>query len=78
MSADSRWHFDYFYPAMLAVFGVFTGGWVDLFQACVAVTSVRTALLFLVPAIVVTNPPTPAPPPTPTQARARTLTRTRA
>ena len=34
MSADSRWHFDYFYPAMLAVFGVFTGGWVDLFQAC--------------------------------------------
>jgi hypothetical protein len=53
MSADSRWHFDYFYPAMLAVFGVFTGGWVDLFQACVGVSSVGTALLFFVPAIVV-------------------------
>ena len=32
MSEDSRWHFDYYYSAMLAVFGIFTGGWVDAFQ----------------------------------------------
>ena len=32
ISEDSRWHFDYFYSAMLAVFGIFTGAWVDAFQ----------------------------------------------
>ena len=29
LSEESRWHFDYFYSAMLFTFGVFTGGWVD-------------------------------------------------
>ena len=53
MSADSRWHFDYFYPAMLTVFAVFTGGWVDMFQVAAEVTSVNTAVLFTVPAILV-------------------------
>ena len=34
ISEDSRWHFDYFFPGMLTVFGIFTGGWVDAFQVC--------------------------------------------
>ena len=32
LSEDSRWHFDYFYPAMLSVFFVFTGGFIDALQ----------------------------------------------
>ena len=29
VSDDSRWHFDYFFPAVLSVFTVTTGEWVD-------------------------------------------------
>ena len=40
ISDDSRWHFDYFYSGMLAVFGIFTGAWVDAFQVCADKVSV--------------------------------------
>ncbi len=32
MSEDSRWHFDYYVDAILTVFNIFAGGWVDAFQ----------------------------------------------
>ena len=53
LSADSRWHFDYFYNAMLTVFGVFTGGWVDAYQACSEVVGVATSAIFFVSALLI-------------------------
>ena len=33
MSESSRWHFDYYTDAMLTVFNIFVGGWVDAYEA---------------------------------------------
>ena len=32
----SRFHFDYYYPAMITTMAVFAGGWVDTYHACAA------------------------------------------
>ena len=53
LSSQSRWHFDYFYDAMLTVFNVFTGGWVDAFQACTVVTGVKISGVFFVSCLIV-------------------------
>ena len=51
VSEDSRWHFDSVYPAMLAVFGIYTGGWVDSFQVCSDKVGVGTSTLYFVPTL---------------------------
>ncbi|KOO27372.1 sodium channel protein type 2 subunit alpha [Chrysochromulina tobinii] len=53
ISADSRWHFDYFYNAMLTVFGVFSGGWVDAFQVVAAQMGVVAAAAFFLPCLII-------------------------
>ena len=53
ISEDSRWHFDYFYPAILTVFNIFTGGWVDAFQACSDEMGVLISTLYFVPALII-------------------------
>ena len=53
ISEDSRWHFDYFYSAMLATFGIFTGGWVDAFQVCSDIIGVGISVAFFMPALVI-------------------------
>ena len=53
ISEDSRWHFDYFYSGMLAVFGIFTGAWVDAFQACADATGVTLAIAYFVPGLII-------------------------
>merc|ERR1719181_2171091 len=53
VSEDSRWHFDYFYSAMLAVFGIFTGAWVDAFQVCADIVGVGYAVAYFVPALII-------------------------
>ena len=53
ISVESRWHFDYIYPAMLTVFGIYTGGWVDAFQACSSEVGVATSALFFVPTLII-------------------------
>ena len=53
ISVDSRWHFDYFFPAMLTVFNVFVGGWIDAFQACAKELGVTTTSAFFVPTLIV-------------------------
>ena len=50
---DSRWHFDYFYSAMLAVFGIFTGAWVDAFQVCADTVGVGVSVAYFVPALII-------------------------
>lgn len=53
MSDGSRWHFDYFYDAMLTVFNVFTGGWVDAFQACSEAVGVGISAPFFLAALII-------------------------
>ena len=53
VGVDSRWHFDYFYPAMLTVFGIFTGAWVDAFQACADAVGVGITVAFFIPALII-------------------------
>ena len=53
VSDDSRWHFDYFYSGMLAVFGIFTGAWVDAFQACADATDVTISVAYFVPGLII-------------------------
>merc|ERR1712185_779196 len=50
---DSRWHFDEFYSAMLAVFGIFTGAWVDAFQVCADVVGVGLSVAYFVPCLII-------------------------
>ena len=53
VSVDSRWHFDYFFTAMLTVFGIFTGGWVDAFQVCAAINGVLLTSAFFIPGLII-------------------------
>ena len=53
VGVDSRWHFDYFYSGMLAVFGIFTGAWVDAFQACADAVGVTLSVAYFVPALII-------------------------
>jgi voltage-dependent calcium channel L type alpha-1S len=53
VSEDSRWHFDYFYPAMMTVFSIFTGGWVDAYEACAEQVGVVAASLYFVPCLLI-------------------------
>jgi len=53
VSNDSRWHFDFFYNAMLTVFGIFSGGWVDAFQACSETVGVGLSAAFFLPCLLV-------------------------
>jgi hypothetical protein len=50
---DSQWHFDYFYSAMLTVFGIFTGAWVDAFQVCADVVGVGVSVAYFVPCLII-------------------------
>ena len=53
ISVDSRWHFDYFFPSMLTVFNIFTGGWVDAFQACSDEMGVLVSAEFFLPTLII-------------------------
>lgn len=53
LSADSRWHFDYFDNAMLTVFAVFSGAWFDSFMACSELSGEGLAMAWFMPAILV-------------------------
>lgn len=53
LSSESRWHFDYYPDAMLAIFNIFIGGWVDAFEACAEATGVALAVAYFVPALIV-------------------------
>ena len=51
-SDESRFHFDYFYPAMLTTLSIFSGGWVDPYNAC-SETSVPLARGYTLLALVI-------------------------
>ena len=51
-SDESRFHFDYYMPAMLTVLSIFSGGWVDPFNACTE-TSIPLARIFTLAALVI-------------------------
>ena len=51
-SDESRFHFDYYMPAMLTVLSIFSGGWVDPFIACTE-TSIPLARIFALAALVI-------------------------
>ena len=53
ISIESRWHFDYFFPAIITVFNVFTGNWVDPFQSCTFEKGLKTASLFFIPTLII-------------------------
>eukprot|EP00327_Prymnesium_parvum_P044618 CAMPEP_0205857742 /NCGR_PEP_ID=MMETSP1083-20121108/3824_1 /ASSEMBLY_ACC=CAM_ASM_000430 /TAXON_ID=97485 /ORGANISM="Prymnesium parvum, Strain Texoma1" /LENGTH=1580 /DNA_ID=CAMNT_0053219251 /DNA_START=327 /DNA_END=5070 /DNA_ORIENTATION=+ len=48
-----RTHFDYIGPAMITVFLVMTGGWVDAYETCAEASGVATATAFFVAAVVI-------------------------
>ena len=55
-SDESRWHFDYYFPAMLTILGIFSGGWVDPHAACSASESTLPPIvtwLYFVAALVI-------------------------
>ena len=43
----SRLHFDYFYPALITVLIVFSGGWVDAYEACLPSGTAQARIYFL-------------------------------
>jgi hypothetical protein len=49
---ESRFHFDYYMPAMLTVLSIFSGGWVDPFNACTA-RSISVARIYNMLALVI-------------------------
>jgi hypothetical protein len=53
-----RLHFDYFGPAMLSVFVVLTGAWVDGMEACAAAVGFGTAMVHATRSTVTSSPAT--------------------